>query len=554
MLTGGLLAYLAWRTGVTIDEPGHVVGARLYWEGADRLPPGDMPPLIKIVGGWVPWTMTLPLPADLGEPGDKRREWDVALVMMEHLPITRIREIFFYNRLPMIVFPLMTTCLVWWWARRLFSPLAAILAASLFALEPNALAHGPIFKNDHAATFAYLLFWCAIWRYWRVASYWTAALVAVATALCMLAKLSLLFVFGVAPVLIVLSGFRVRRWRGWRTIAIAGGVCTLAYLLVLAAAQFDVESLTTGDLRKLDASATMPRWFALASRAFTVIPVPAQMWAGTLSLMAGLGYEMPVYFLGRIWPHGNPWYFPVALLVKAPVSLIALALAAPIFLLRAAVRRQLDWTDLFWILPGPVYVFLASRVPLQLGIRLILPALPFAVLMCAYAIERLRSQRPGRVLIASALAVFAFESVRIYPNGIAFFNLAAGGPSAGFRYLADSNLDWGQGLGELERWMRANRAAPIRLSYFGADMMYRYFKDYEVRPIAPPWTDALAKGPKLIPEPGQFYAISPTLLPGQFFAPKYRDYYSAFRAMTPLARPGYSMFVYKVDAPRLSPR
>ncbi len=83
VLSCALMAYLCWRTGVTVDEPGHLVGGRLYWEGADTLKPGDMPPLIKIVGGWAPYLFDLPLPDDLGHVGDKRREWEVALAMLE---------------------------------------------------------------------------------------------------------------------------------------------------------------------------------------------------------------------------------------------------------------------------------------------------------------------------------------------------------------------------------------------------------------------------------------------------------------------------------------
>jgi hypothetical protein len=254
---------------------------------------------------------------------------------------------------------------------------------------------------------------------------------------------------------------------------------------------------------------------------------------------------------GQIYPHGHPLYFLAALLVKAPLTLIALGSAGAALLGMALARRRLALTDLLWIVPGPLYIFLASRVPVQLGVRLILPALPFGILVCAYAIEWARKQRMARLCLAAGLVLFAFETARVYPFGIAFFNIAAGGPSAGSRYLLDSNLDWGQGLGELERWTRANRILPIRMSYFGADMTFRYFRDDEVDTFPPPWTAALTKGrTQLIPEPGHYYAISPTLLPGHFFAPKYRDYYAAFRTMTPVARPGYSMFVYRVDAAR----
>lgn len=550
VLTGTLLAYLAWRTGVTADEPGHMVGARLYWQGADRLPPGDMPPLIKIAGGWMLRQMPIPLPADLGRPGDMRREWEVGLAMMEKIPYGRIQSTVFRARLPMIVFPLMSTVLVWLWARTLFSPPTGIIAAALFALEPTSLAHGALFKNDHAATFAYLLFWFSIWLYWRSQSFSRAALVAVATAVCMMAKLSLLFLFALAPGLIILAGLSRDRWRGVvRALLMAIGVCALAYVLVLAGAQFDVLQLNDVDLDRLDADRTIPEWFTSVAQIFTVIPIPARMWAGTLTLMSGLGYEMPVYFLGEIRPHGHPLYFPIALLVKAPVTLIAFAAIGAALLIQGFFRRRFTAADLWWVLPGPLYVFLASRVPIQLGVRLILPALPFAVLTCACAIEWMRKQRHGRWVAATGIALFAFETARVYPHSMAFFNVAAGGPSSGFRYLADSNLDWGQGLGELQRWAKKHTDAPLSISYFGADMIFRYFREGTVLLLPPPWTDALAKGRTVVaPQPGIYYAISPTMLPGQFFLPKYRDFYSAFKQMTPIARPGYSIFVYRVDA------
>ena len=51
---------------------------------------------------------------------------------------------------------------------------------------------------------------------------------------------------------------------------------------------------------------------------------------------------------------------------------------------------------------------------------------------------------------------------------ISFFNLAAGGPNAGFRYLADSNLDWGQGLIALREYEQKHPEETLRLAYFGS--------------------------------------------------------------------------------------
>jgi hypothetical protein len=54
------------------------------------------------------------------------------------------------------------------------------------------------------------------------------------------------------------------------------------------------------------------------------------------------------------------------------------------------------------------------------------------------------------------------------------------------------------------------------------------------------------EGDKLAPEPG-YYAISATLLTGQFFSERYRDYFHEFRTRKPIAKAGYSIFVYRID-------
>ena len=203
-----------------------------------------MPPLMKIVGGWVPRLITLPLPADLGKPGETRREWEVSLDMMMALPHAAIRPLYFRSRLPMLIFPLLTLLVVWIWARRLYSELTAFTLAALFALEPTALAHGALFKNDLAASFTYLLFWFAAWNFAKAPSALRALAVGAAAALAMLSKLSLLFVLPLAFLLILACGRRIR------AVAWAASALALAYLIILAAYRFDARPLTTQEIER----------------------------------------------------------------------------------------------------------------------------------------------------------------------------------------------------------------------------------------------------------------------------------------------------------------
>lgn len=534
--TAALLIYQDWHTGVTADEPGHLVSARLFWKGGDRLRPQDMPPVIKIVAGWVPALMALPLPADLGRPGEDRREWEVAIDMMQRLPPASIQGVFFWSRLPLAIFPLLTTVLIWWWARQLFAHWIALTLAALFALEPTALAHGALFKNDLAATFSYLLFWFSVWRYWRQPTLTRACALGALAALAMLTKLSMLFLVPLAAVLVLL---RLRKLRAVVWAALALIAC---YAVVTVAYRFDVRPLTAAEWQFASRAAYVPRSFVAIAWCFQYVPMPTSLWTGLITLFSNTSFDLPVYMLARVWPQGNPFYFPFALLVKVPVTLWALM---TIGLALGIVERRIQ---VLWLLPGAVYIALASTVPLQLGVRLVLPAMPFGLLICAFSIDWLSRTRTRALLLGGLAALLLFESARVYPCGIAFFNLAAGGPSNGFRYLADSNLDWGQGLGDLARYTRQHHIPSVRLSYFGNDMMYRYFLGNQVVPLAPPWSEQLVKSDRLVPEPGAWYAISPTLIPGQFFAPRFKDYYAAFRTLEPVARPGYSIFVYHIES------
>src|SRR5206468_348874 len=45
----------------------------------------------------------------------------------------------------------------------------------------------------------------------------------------------------------------------------------------------------------------------------------------------------------------------------------------------------------------------------------------------------------------------------------------AGGPANGYRYLTDSNVDWGQDLKRLARYLQQHRAdSPVKLAFLGS--------------------------------------------------------------------------------------
>ncbi|MEP7366019.1 MAG: glycosyltransferase family 39 protein [Acidobacteriota bacterium] len=544
VVLAGVLVSIAWRTGVTIDEPAHLLSAHLYWKGNDTLLPGDMPPAIKIVGGWVSHLFPLPIPYD-NPVWETQLEWDIARVMMDRLRDPLLRQVFFFSRLPLIVFPLMACTLLWWWARQLFSRRAALALALLFCLSPTVLAHGALFKNDLAASFGYLLFWYRAWVYWQSPSGKNAGWLGAGILVGILAKFSLLILapLGVA---VVLARYFVPNAGPRRALGPELAVLFLVpYLGTVAAWQFHIDTMIPADYAAWRANPSIPAWAPEAAAPLRAIPTPQRLRQGVMSLVESNATGTGVYLMGKIYPMGVPQYFAVALATKVPISLQLLFAAALALLIIDLARRRLQVADLFWIVPPILYFCLASLSSLQLGLRLILPALLGLTLWCGRPVEFLLGGRKTVAVLGVLIGWLAIWSAHQYPYYLSHFNELVGGSDQGIRYLSDSNLDWGQDLDALAEYLQRNRIPKIYLAYFGADNPYAHIPENRLEQIAPPWGDGIGREPRIDVKPG-YYAVSATLLTGQLFQPKFRDYYKRFRDAEPIAKAGYSIFIYKV--------
>jgi hypothetical protein len=537
------LVWQAWRLGITVDEPSHLLSSHLYWQGADRLEPRDLPPLIKIVCGWVPGHFPVVIPFDIHDEREKRSEWELAQAMMSQTDRAVIQPLFFWTRLPLILFPLLTTWLVWRWGRLLWGPVAGVALAAAYAFAPTALGHGALIKNDIAATFAYLLFWFFLWSFWRAPSIRGAAGVGAATLLALLSKMSMLWLACVGPLGVVIAMWRTRK--AGPTIAAALALTmAVPYLGTLAACQFETRRISAFELDALGYDPLLPKPFLAAAQAFRVLPLPVPLWKGALNLMRNNGQAAPVYLLGAVEPEGSRLYFLVALLVKAPLPILTLVVTGMLLLARDGLRRRLGQAAFFWIVPGLLYITLASLSSLQLGVRLILPALPFGLLIAGRSM-RLMLDTNRRLLLAAALAWVVIGTARAYPNSIAYLNEFARGQTGGLPFLADSNFDWGQGLPYLAEYLSSRRIPVVRLAYFGNDVPRRFLPEAQVEPVMVPWSEGMVPEKKLPLRPG-YYAVSATLLPGHFFPPGQRDYFDGLRRRIPDAIIGNSIYFYHV--------
>jgi hypothetical protein len=157
-------------------------------------------------------------------------------------------------------------------------------------------------------------------------------------------------------------------------------------------------------------------------------------------------------------------------------------------------------------------IFTAFSVYTQvnIGLRYVLPAFPLLMVLAGSTSLLWKKRKVLRGILAISLMLwYAGESLSIYPHYLSYFNQIAGGPKNGYRFLVDSNLDWGQGLKGLKKYMDENGISKIKLSYFGTADPEQYGISYQALPSFPPLR------PEFVPKSfskGDLVAVSATNL------------------------------------------
>ncbi|NBD35885.1 MAG: hypothetical protein GVY30_07785, partial [Chloroflexi bacterium] len=273
------------------------------------------------------------------------------------------------------------------------------------------------------------------------------------------------------------------------------------------------------------------------------------------------------FALGRLSEHGWWWYFPAAFVLKTPLAMLILIGLGMTRITYCVLRNKPLMYDVSryasLLLFPALYAVSSLFSSVNIGYRHLLPVLPFLYVGIGIVGSRkygvgsrkygVRSKEvasrdirafqplltPYSLFLVSLLAWMIFSSLIIPPDYLAFFNPLAGGPENGYRYLVDSNLDWGQNLWDLRAWMEAQDEQVVAYAHYSPARPATYGIDATLLPPSPragdfaPWA----------PAPG-LYAIGATVLQGPY-APD-PNTYAWFRAREPEAKLGHALFVYRV--------
>lgn len=560
---------------ITCDELHHLSAGYTYLKTGDFRLNAEHPPLAKMISAIPLLFMHIKGAFDskLWQAGST---WDYGWFFLFESG-NDCGTLIFWGRFSMVMLSLFLGLLIFIWARKLYGNAAGVFALFLFAFSPNLIAHGSLTNTDLAITFFLLLALFCFDRALSRLTFRSAVMSGLTLGLALLTKFSAplaLPIMGVAALARIFdrrlleAGFaRTRAMDGWRQKAVALTalfvvIMAIAYAVIWAGYLGRFSARTDGLQHKL--------LFGGSTFESSQKGVYGFLWKNRLlpqGYIEGLAqvqdkHHRLAFLDGRRnwdpdrpeytpkWPH----YFVMTTLYKTPVPALLFFFIAVVGAYRFS--RKTWRQEIVLITAVVLYFAVASFGDMYIGHRHILPVIPPAMIFSSKLAGMLwTSKFRGRAILWGGFTLlvlcYCWSAVKIHPNYLAYFNEIAGGPERGAEHLMDSNIDWGQDLILLKKYMDENRIENVHLIYFGSgDPRY-----YGVRCkffFPPSWSanvlnsipssDLSSAGGVAV---GDYFAISVTRFLEMWRSREEHDLLDKFRALQPVAKIGYSIYIYR---------
>jgi tetratricopeptide (TPR) repeat protein len=479
------------RDSFTIDENYHVVAGVSYIRTGDYRINPEHPPLVKLwVGAFIPERVLHLPPLQVFNDKIGERTYAAQTVFLKNDP-DRIQRyarfaMYCFNGILLFVFALV--------AGRVFGDAIALGALLFLAIDPTVAAHMPVVMTDLPVSLmgavALLSAWLAFqsWKSLPIAGAAIALGLTLATKHSGIIFAVFIALFGLYMCLRNIPATSENSYgltpTRTRRLALLAALLVGACAVLWSTYRFHFrESPTAQETfnRPLTAKITdlrSPRnRFVVANLArFHIFP-RSYLWGFADIIRAGVeGRGFPLYFMDRIYIEKKPrYFFPVQLLIKIPLGLIALSVAG--LLLFLARRTPPDARPQFWFMvlfSLFLMTTLATSHSHYAGVRHALPEYPtLALFAAAAAVVALQQKVPVWKILVAVSGIWAILSAVPVPRPWEYHNALAGGTSHAYLHFADEGIDLGLRMKDLaayyHRVLEPRGELPYYIGYLPPD-------------------------------------------------------------------------------------
>jgi 4-amino-4-deoxy-L-arabinose transferase-like glycosyltransferase len=381
--------------------------------------------------------------------------------------VSKVLIRFKVTRFATILATLLLTVLVFLWTYDLYGEWPAMASCLLCMLAPNLIAHGTLTTTDMYCAVGVVGSLFVFHRFLLRPTVLNALFSGLALALAQVTKSFVLVLYPVALVILALVMLRrtTRQSLPPKRILAFAGFAALWFLVVINLTySFD---RTFAPLSSYEFETVFfNRVQNISLLSYVPVPVPYPFLQGLdmtkRSEETGRSYGN-VYLLGQLRHPADPSfrpfksYYVVAWFYKVPIGLQILFFLGLFWIARNRTLDDFVCGEASLLMTAAALVLWLSFSKTQIGIRHTLPALAVEVVIAAAAFCNFPAKRrPAKFLLVGLVAWQAVSVASYYPQMIPYMNEWLHDRRFAYQILADSNLDWGQDQGIVDRYLQNN--------------------------------------------------------------------------------------------------
>lgn len=489
----GIMFTTARGDSTIVDEIAHIpAGFSYITKGDYRLNP-EHPPLIKDLAA-VPLVLAgMKFPYDYWQANSPvvNNQWETGWRFIYRFG-NDADTVKILAEIPMMLLSLLFGYFVYRWAKELYGNKAGLFALILFVFNTNIIAHSRFVTTDLGISFAFFLNMYFLYKYLKNPNWKSLIWTGVTFGIVLVTKFSaavLLPTYFLVWLLLIaqkgkvstkdlLSGINDKKWFTRAKSGLIGmiliGIIGVAFMwLFYIPHTINMPAQVQKDLIAESNVPFTPQLQAMSNNFAT--KALAQWILGFLMVTSHVEGGHDAFLLGQVSNQGWWYYYPVTIAIKTQIPIF-------IFLfLVIAFWKKLEHKEWFtsaflWTLPL-VLIAMGMQGKINLGIRYMLPVYAFLFVFIAPLANWITKENLTKLknnvfkLIASWLVVlltvwYVASAILIYPHYLAYYNEFVGGYKNGYKYLTDSNTDWGQDIKRLNTWAEENDVKTIYVDAF----------------------------------------------------------------------------------------
>lgn len=424
------------------------------------------------------------------------------------------------GRLVQVLITLGIGALIFYWVRRVTAQDEwALLALAMWVFNPHALAYGHLIITDVSGA---LGMGAALYAFSLLLEKPTgrqAAVCGVLTGLALLLKYTAMML---APMYLVLAliyrqSLRQAEIKRWKLGLVVVGAFWATIMLAYFPRWSPPPPISEGQAQLLG----VPGWLL----AFRPLLIPADFFKVLALKLAQSSWGHDGYLMGEWSTRGWWYYFPLGLVLKSPLAfIIAIIGAVALSLNRFRSMRPLELVP--WV-AAALYLGASMTSKVNVGVRHLLPIIPLLCIGIGCA-ATYATKETCRKIMYVLFGWQAVATVWVYPLYLQYYSELVGGAKNGYKYLVDSNYDWGQDAKRLKQFLDERGIQHIYLNYFGTQYSIEYLKIPNTR-VSPEQARQIKQGVLVV-------SASELMRPGWDWLRESRQ---------PIARVAHTLFVYQ---------